>query len=317
MVDKYSKRGAGRHLRGPRRGRAAEVGRHLPPAPGRRRVHAAHQGARAAQLTRRPGARDRGGGRRLRRGPRRQPGLRQPLRRHHHPPGHPAALDPHRGRAPHLAAALGGRAHHAAGLRRLGPQRVLVPGLGRRRRRGRRRATRSPRPISDFFTGNREYANLPRKFKIGVTGCREDCATDRDQRHRPVAGPRRGRHASASTCWSAAGSPTASGWRRTSTCSCGPTRPSSCAGPSPSSSASSATGRTGAWPACATWSRSSGPRASGPRWTSGPASRSRPAGTRAHHRLPGRPRRRPPPAAATACSTSAARSRSGGCAASS
>ena len=30
--------------------------------------------------------------------------------------------------------------------------------------------------ISDFFTGNREYANLPRKFKIAVTGCLEDCA---------------------------------------------------------------------------------------------------------------------------------------------
>jgi ferredoxin-nitrite reductase len=30
--------------------------------------------------------------------------------------------------------------------------------------------------ISAFFTGNREYANLPRKFKIAVAGCREDCA---------------------------------------------------------------------------------------------------------------------------------------------
>jgi ferredoxin-nitrite reductase len=30
--------------------------------------------------------------------------------------------------------------------------------------------------VSDFFTGNREYANLPRKFKISVTGCTEDCA---------------------------------------------------------------------------------------------------------------------------------------------
>ena len=30
--------------------------------------------------------------------------------------------------------------------------------------------------ISAFFTGNREYANLPRKFKIAVTGCTEDCA---------------------------------------------------------------------------------------------------------------------------------------------
>ncbi len=30
--------------------------------------------------------------------------------------------------------------------------------------------------ISDYFTGNREYANLPRKFKMSVSGCREDCA---------------------------------------------------------------------------------------------------------------------------------------------
>lgn len=30
--------------------------------------------------------------------------------------------------------------------------------------------------ISDFFTGNRQYANLPRKFKMSVTGCVEDCA---------------------------------------------------------------------------------------------------------------------------------------------
>jgi ferredoxin-nitrite reductase len=30
--------------------------------------------------------------------------------------------------------------------------------------------------ISAYFTGNREYANLPRKFKISVTGCLEDCA---------------------------------------------------------------------------------------------------------------------------------------------
>ncbi|HXQ60364.1 MAG TPA: hypothetical protein VN799_09695 [Acidimicrobiales bacterium] len=30
--------------------------------------------------------------------------------------------------------------------------------------------------VSEFFTGNRDYANLPRKFKISVTGCVEDCA---------------------------------------------------------------------------------------------------------------------------------------------
>jgi ferredoxin-nitrite reductase len=30
--------------------------------------------------------------------------------------------------------------------------------------------------ISEYFTGNRDYANLPRKFKMSVTGCVEDCA---------------------------------------------------------------------------------------------------------------------------------------------
>ncbi len=32
------------------------------------------------------------------------------------------------------------------------------------------------RAVSAFFTGNREYANLPRKWKVAVTGCTEDCA---------------------------------------------------------------------------------------------------------------------------------------------
>jgi ferredoxin-nitrite reductase len=30
--------------------------------------------------------------------------------------------------------------------------------------------------VSEFFTGNREYGNLPRKFKMTITGCREDCS---------------------------------------------------------------------------------------------------------------------------------------------
>jgi len=30
--------------------------------------------------------------------------------------------------------------------------------------------------VSDFFTGNREYSNLPRKFKLSITGCLDDCA---------------------------------------------------------------------------------------------------------------------------------------------
>lgn len=32
------------------------------------------------------------------------------------------------------------------------------------------------RAVSEFFTGNREYANLPRKFKMSITGCLDDCA---------------------------------------------------------------------------------------------------------------------------------------------
>jgi ferredoxin-nitrite reductase len=35
---------------------------------------------------------------------------------------------------------------------------------------------RAARDISDFFTGNRTYSNLPRKFKIAVAGCNENCA---------------------------------------------------------------------------------------------------------------------------------------------
>jgi len=30
--------------------------------------------------------------------------------------------------------------------------------------------------VSEFFTENREYANLPRKFKMTITGCTEDCS---------------------------------------------------------------------------------------------------------------------------------------------
>jgi ferredoxin-nitrite reductase len=32
------------------------------------------------------------------------------------------------------------------------------------------------RAVSDFFTGNADYANLPRKFKMSITGCVDDCA---------------------------------------------------------------------------------------------------------------------------------------------
>jgi ferredoxin-nitrite reductase len=35
---------------------------------------------------------------------------------------------------------------------------------------------RVARAVSDFFTGNRTYANLPRKFKIAICGCSQNCA---------------------------------------------------------------------------------------------------------------------------------------------
>ena len=87
------------------------MGRPLPAAPGRRRLHDAGQGARR-RAHRRSGPRDRRRGRRLRRGPRRQRRVRQPLRRHHHPPGHPDPLDPDRRRAPDLGALRRRGAHH-------------------------------------------------------------------------------------------------------------------------------------------------------------------------------------------------------------
>ena len=37
-------------------------------------------------------------------------------------------------------------------------------------------ATPEVEALSAFFTGNREYANLPRKFKFSLTGCLDDCA---------------------------------------------------------------------------------------------------------------------------------------------
>jgi ferredoxin-nitrite reductase len=35
---------------------------------------------------------------------------------------------------------------------------------------------RTANELHEFFLGNKDYSNLPRKFKISVTGCREDCA---------------------------------------------------------------------------------------------------------------------------------------------
>ena len=170
------------------------MGRPLPPAPGRRRLHAAGQGARRPH-DRRAGPPHRRGGRAPRRGPDRRPDLGQPLLRPHHPPGRPAALGPHRGRAGDLGQPGRRRHHDRAGLRRLRPQRARVPGRRRRRRRGastpradRRRDLgvlhRQPGVRQPAAQVQAQRHRLPRGLRTG-----------RDQRHRHVAGPPRRRHA--------------------------------------------------------------------------------------------------------------------------
>ena len=134
------------------------------------------------------------------------------------------------------------------------------------------------RAISEFFTGNREYANLPRKFKMSVTGLPRGLRPGGDQRHR-ACGRRAPRDGTLGfNVLVGGGSPTASAWPRTSTSSCVSIRPSRSPGPSRSSSVSSATARAGAWPGCGISSRSSGPSSSVPSSRPGPASSSsRPA----------------------------------------
>ncbi len=252
------------------------MGRPLPPAPGGRRLHDAGQGPRW-RAHGGAGPRDRRGRRRLRRRPRRQRRCSATAT----PTSPPARPSRSTGSASRTCPASGS-ASPTSGSPRCRPAATRPATSCAARSRAstpRRSSTRCPiaRAISDFFTGNREYANLPRKFKMSVTGAARTAPRPRSttsgcgRRGRPT-GP------SGSTCWSAAGSPTASAWPRTSTCSCGPSRPSRSPGPSPSSSASSATGRTGAWPGCGTSSRSSAPRGSGPSWRPAPASTwSRPA----------------------------------------
>jgi hypothetical protein len=241
------------------------VGRDVPPAPGRRRLHDADQGPRRGD-DRAAGPRDRRGGRRLRRGTRRQPGLRQPLRRPHDPTGHPAALDPHRRRAPDLAALLGRRPDHRAGLRRLGPQRVLVPGVGHRRRRRWSTPSGGPGHLRLLHRQPRVRQPAPQVQDRGH-GLPRGLRPRRDQRHRPVAG----RAGDGTIGFNVLiGGGLSDGERMASDIDVF-IRPDQavelCRG-SPSSSASWATGRTAAWPACATWPRSSVPRDSGPPWTS-------------------------------------------------
>ena len=107
---------------------------------------------------------------------------------------------------------------HGAGVRGLGPQRAVLPGVGGRRPRGLRRPAHRPGRLGLLHRQPRVRQPAPQVQDVGDR-LRGGLRPGRDQRHRPVAGPGRPTAPWGSTCWSAAGCPTASGWPRTSTCS--------------------------------------------------------------------------------------------------
>ena len=91
------------------------------------------------------------------------------------------------------------RRHHAQ-RRRLHARRP-------RARRDRRRLRHRRAAVHEYFLDNKLYSNLPRKYKISVTGCTRGLRARADQRHRAVGRDRRTTARAASTCASAAGSP--------------------------------------------------------------------------------------------------------------
>ena len=96
-------------------------------------------------------------------------------RRRHRPAEHPAALDPHRGRAGDLAAARGGRPVDHRGLRRHPARHPRLPAGRRRRRRDHRRHARPSTRRRALHVGITAFSNLPRKFKTAISGCPDHC----------------------------------------------------------------------------------------------------------------------------------------------
>ena len=68
------------------------------------------------------------------------------------------------------------RADDLRRLRRHHPQRRRLHAGRHRPRRRSSTATPTAEAIHEYFLDNKLYSNLPRKYKISVTGCREDCA---------------------------------------------------------------------------------------------------------------------------------------------
>ncbi len=173
------------------------------------------------------------------------------------------------------------------------------------------------RAISDFFTGNREYANLPRKFKMSVTGCREDCAQAEIQDIGLWPARARRRDRSGSTSWSAAASPTASAWPRTSTSSSRPDQAVEITRAIAQLFGELGNRESRGLARMRYLVQELGPE----QFRAELAARARfdlvPAGEELTTAVPGRPRRCPPPEATRACATWVARCRWDGCRASS
>ena len=105
----------------------------------------------------------------------REPRVRLPLRGPDHPPDRPDPLAAHGGHPPGLAAlaAVGLTTVQACGDSARNVVCCPLSGVDADEAFD---AQPVARAVSDFFTGNREYANLPRKFKLSISGCVEDCA---------------------------------------------------------------------------------------------------------------------------------------------
>ena len=152
-------------------------------------------------------------------------------RRHHRPAEHPAALDPHRGRARRSGSGSRRSACPPPRPAATRPRVVLgSPGRRHRRRRDHRRHAGASTEIKRRYIGDPEFSNLPRKFKTAISGYPLPGRRPRDQRHLVRRRRRTPSTAPASTSGSAAGCPptrcspsgSAPGCRWTRSPTCGP-----------------------------------------------------------------------------------------------
>ena len=155
------------------------------------------------------------------------------------------------------------------------------------------------REFQRIFLRNKEFTNLPRKFNVTITGCREHCTggETQDISMTPAVADLHGVETPGFNV--AVGGKQGSGapwWRRPSTSSCAPRRRRTRARPSPSSSATMARASRGARrgsPSCSAsgggaLSHGAGGAARAPAAAGGPR-RARGDAQRSHRRLPSAP----------------------------